>query len=105
MFPNYEKYSNANKAYNNFIHKLIEVVNKIAPLKTVRIKNRSSENFDREIAEKLSLRNKLFKKFKSSRLNIAWEIYKEARNDVQRLVKYKKKKHFEEKKLRHQIYT
>ena len=73
------------------------MVNKIAPLKTVRKKNASSEWFDREIAEKLSLRDKLFKKFKSSRLNIDWEIYKETRNDVQRLIKYKKKKYFEEK--------
>ena len=37
------------------------------------------------------------KKFKSSCLNIDWEIYKEARNDVQQLIKYKKKKYFEEK--------
>ena len=57
---------NVRKAYNNFVHKLIEVVNKIAPLKIVRIKNISSEWFDREKAEKLSLRDKLFKKLKSS---------------------------------------
>ena len=55
---------NVRKAYNNFVHKLIEVVNKIAPLKIVRIKNISSEWFDREKAEKLSLRDKLFKKLK-----------------------------------------
>ena len=47
---------NVRKAYNNFVHKLIEVVNKIAPLKIVRIKNISSEWFDREKAEKLRLR-------------------------------------------------
>ena len=57
---------NVRKTYNNFVHKLIEVVNKIAPLKTVRIKNISSEWLDREKAEKLSLRDKLFKKLKSS---------------------------------------
>ena len=34
IFPNYEKYSNINKAYNDFFHKLIEVVDKIAPMKT-----------------------------------------------------------------------
>ena len=66
-------------------------------MKTLRIKNASSEWLYREIAEKLSLRNKLFKKFKSSRLSIDWEIHKEARNDVHRLIKYKKKKYFEEK--------
>ena len=49
---------------------MIEVFNKIAPLKTARIKNTSNEWFDREIAEKLGIRDKLFKKFKSSRLNI-----------------------------------
>ena len=52
IFPNYEKYSNVNKAYDNFFEKLMEVVNKIAPLKTMRIKNTSSEWFDRKISEK-----------------------------------------------------
>ena len=42
---------------------MIEVVNNIAPLKTARIKNTSNEWFDREIAKKLSIRDKLFKKF------------------------------------------
>ena len=97
IFPNYERNSNTSKAYNNFFHNLIEVVNRTAPLKNVRIKNASSEWFDTEITKKLSLRDKLFKKFKSSRLNIFWEIYKEARNDAQRLIKHKKKKYFEEK--------
>ena len=75
---------------------MIEVVNNIASLKTARIKNTSNEWFDREIAEKLSIRDKLFKKFKSSRLNIDWEIYKEARNEVQRTIKQKKKQYLEE---------
>ena len=55
-FPNYERYHNINKAYNNFFQKLIEVVNNIAPFKTARIKNTSSEWFDKEIAKKLSIR-------------------------------------------------
>ena len=97
IFSNYEKYRNVNKAYDDFFHKLIEVINKIAPLKTVRVKKTSGEWFDREIAEKLNLRDKLLNKFKSSCLNIDWEIYKETNNDVQRLIKYKKKKYFEEK--------
>ena len=49
---------------------MIEVVNNIAALKTARIRNTSNEWFDKEIAEKLSIRDKLFKKSKSSRLNI-----------------------------------
>ena len=75
---------------------MIEVVNNIPPLKTVRIKNTSNEWFDWEIAEKFSIRDKLFEKFKSSRLNIHWEIYKEARNEVQRTIKQKKKQYLEE---------
>ena len=75
-FPNYEKY-NIKKAYNDFLfRKLIKVVNNILPLKAMRIKNTSTEWFDGEIAEKLSIRDKLFKKLKSSRLNIHWEIYR-----------------------------
>ena len=49
---------------------MIEVVNNIALLKTARIKNTNNEWFDREIAQKLSIRDKLFKKLKSSRLII-----------------------------------
>ena len=75
---------------------MIEVVNYIALFKTARIKITSNEWFDREIAEKLSIRDKLFKKFKSSRLNIDWEIYKEARNDVQRTIKRNKKQYLKE---------
>ena len=77
------------------------MVNDIAPLKTERIKNTSSELFDREIAEKLSMRDKLSKKFKLSRLNIDWGIYKEAGNDVQRTVKEKRKHNFADKLSEH----
>ena len=73
------------------------MVNNIAPLKTARIKNTSNEWFDRETAEKISIRDKLLKKFKSSLFNIDWEIYKEARDDVQRTIKQKKKQYLEEK--------
>ena len=76
---------------------MIEVVNNIAPLKTARIKDTSNEWFDREIAEKLSIREELLKKLNPSRLSIDWEIYKEARNDVQKTIKQKRKTYFEEK--------
>ena len=66
-------------------------------MKTIRIKNTSNKWFDKEIVKKLSLKDKLFKIFNSSRFNIDWEIYKKTRNDVQGLIKFKKKKRFEEK--------
>ena len=49
MFPNCER---CRKAYNNFSQKLLEVVNNIATLRTVRIKNTSDEWFGLEIAKK-----------------------------------------------------
>ena len=74
------------------------MVNNIAPLNTAKIKNTSNEWFDREIAEKLSIRDKLFKKkFKSSHLSIDWEIYKGAKNDVQGTIKQMKKQYLEQK--------
>ena len=69
------------------------MINNTVSLKTAKIK----KWFDREIAEKLSIKDQLFKKFKSSRLNIDWEIYKEARNDIQRTIKEKKKQYLEKK--------
>ena len=53
IFPNYERYHNINKAYNNFFQKLIEVVNDIVSFKkTAIIKNTGNEWFDRDISEK-----------------------------------------------------
>ena len=68
---------------------MIDVLNNISPLKTARVKNPSKKWFDRKIAEKLSIRDKLFKKFKSNCFRIDWEINKEARNEVQKTIKQK----------------
>ena len=89
--------SNPDVAYSNFITRLDCVIKAIAPFKRVRIKNNASEWFDGEIAEKIHTRDKLYKKFKSTKLHVDEEIYKEARNTVQNLIRKKKKAYFEEK--------
>ena len=89
--PNYEKFSDVNSAYNDIVNKITQVINNLAPYKTIRVKNQSSEWFDGEFAEQISNRDKLFKKFKKSKLHIDELIYKEAKNTVQRLIKEKKK--------------
>ena len=61
------------------------------------MKNQSSEWFDGELAEQISNRDKLFKKFKKRKLHIDELIYKEAKNTVQHLIKEKKKKFFSKK--------
>ena len=47
--------------------------------------------FDAEIMENISDTDKLFKKFKKSRLHVDKDNYKEARNEVQKLIRTKKK--------------
>ena len=61
-------------------------------MKQSKVKNNSQEWYDGEIAEKIAARDKLFKKFKKSKLHIDKDLFKEARNSVVNLIK-KKKRH------------
>ena len=63
-FSNYERFSCIDAAYTDFLNKLMKVANEIAPSKEIRIKNNRYEWFDREIAELIHTREKLFKKSK-----------------------------------------
>ena len=69
----------------------------MAPIKETRIKNNSQDWFDNEIAEKIKLRNKLFKKFKTSKNNIDETLYKSARQQVQIFIKNKKRDYYQNK--------
>ena len=59
-----------NDANSNFIQKLMEVIDKVAPVKNKRVKRNSQELFDNEILEKLIIRDKLFKKHRKARLYV-----------------------------------
>ena len=96
-FPNYDNFHNPDIAYNDFINRLDCVVNTVAPFKTVRVKNNTSEWFDGEIADKIHSHDKLYRRFKLTKLHVDEEIYKEARNIVRNLIRKKKKAYFEEK--------
>ena len=96
-FPNYENFSDVNKAYENFIQKLMSVIDKLAPFKTKRVKGNSQEWFDVEVPERIALRDKLFKKFKRSKVNADKEIYNKACNKSHRLILQKKREYFENK--------
>ena len=50
--------------YSNFIQKLMEVIDKVAPVKSKRLKKKSLEWFDSEISKKTIIRDKFFKKQK-----------------------------------------
>ena len=90
-FPNYENFANANNGYSNFIQKLIEVIDKVAPVKNKRIKRNAQEWFDSEISEKLIICNKLYKWYKKSRIHVDKKIYKTAQYSVQNLKLQKEK--------------
>ena len=76
FFSNYECFSCIDAAYTDFLNKLMKFVNKIAPSKEIRIKNNTQECFDREIAELIHAHEKLFLKFRKSKLHIDEESYK-----------------------------
>ena len=69
----------------------------MAPTKTIRVKNNTNEWFDGEIAAKKSVRDKLFRKFWKSKLNVDKILYKEVWNTVGALIKDKKRKLVQEK--------
>ena len=89
-FADYEKFICVNETYSDLTSKIFNVVNKVAPAKTIRVKNNTNEWLDAEITEKIAARDKLFKKFQKSKLSVEEILYKEARNAVQALIKDKK---------------
>ena len=67
------------------------VIDKIAPYRNKRIKGNTQKWFDSKVLEKLNSRDKLFKKFKKSRLNIDKELYQKAKYDASKLITTKNK--------------
>ena len=85
-FLSYHNFENINDTYSNFIQKVIGFIDLVAPIKSRRLKQNSQERFDGEVTEKISARDKLFKKFKKSKLHIDGEVDKIARHEVQKKV-------------------
>ena len=83
---NYERFSNIDVAYTDFVNKLMKVINELTPSKEIRIKNNNQDWFHREVAGLIHVREKLFLKFKKPKLHIDEEIYKKIRNQVQKLI-------------------
>ena len=75
--PNYENFDNLDIAYNDFIDSLDCVDNTIAPFKTVRFKNNTGEWFDGEIADKIHIHDKLYKRFKLTKFSPKYNLKKE----------------------------
>ena len=63
-FLNYERFSNIDGAYTDFLNKLMKVIKEIAPSEEIRIKDNNQDWFDREVADLIHVREKLFLKFR-----------------------------------------
>ena len=77
------------------MNKTTQVLNNLTPYKTIRMENLSNEQLDGELAEKISNRGKLFKKFKRSKLHIDELIYKEKKNKQKKFLKKQEEKFFQ----------
>ena len=95
-FPDYSQFEDVHKAYSDFSDKLLSAMEKISPSKEVRIKNNNQEWFDGEVLEKIKERDKLFRKYKKSKLQVDREIYQKARNAAHSIILKKKKQHVQE---------
>ena len=62
-FQNYHNFENIYDAYPNFIQKVMGDTDIEAPIKSRGMKENSQEWFNGEVAEKINVRDKLFKKF------------------------------------------
>ena len=93
QFPNYNIFSNVNVAVNiacsDLLNKISNTIDRVAPIKEIRIKNNTQEWFDNEIAEVIKIREKYFKKFKKSNLRIDYDFHIEAKYNTQKLIKQK----------------
>ena len=77
-------------AYLDLVEKILSVVGKITSFKDRRIKNKNW--FDDEVTETIRLREKHLKHFKSAKLHIDEELYKESKYLTMKLTKEKKNK-------------
>ena len=76
--PNYDSFDNLDLAFSDFNSRFKSVVNAIAPIKTVRIKNNTRKWFDGQNAEKIQKQEKLYKNFKLTELHVEEDTYREA---------------------------
>ena len=78
---------NVNVAYSDLLNKVLDTIDSAARIKE---KTHTQEWFEIEIAEAIKIREKYFKKFKKSNLQIDYNFYIEEKYNTQKLIKHKK---------------
>ena len=80
-----------NAAYSHFMQVITSIIDEIAPLKEMRIRNNIQEWMDEEVLEEIRIRDKLLSKFKRTKSHIDHINFNTARNNVLSQIKKKKK--------------
>ena len=75
------------------------VIDKITPFKTKRVTGNTQKWLDGEVLEKLNSKDKLFQKFKKSRLHIDKEFFKKVKYEMLKLIGTKKQAFLKKKYL------
>ena len=96
-FQNYKIFNDVNAAYSDVFQKIMIVIDKIALFKSKRVKRNSQKWFDGEVLGKLNSPDKLFQKFKRSRLCIDKELFKKVKYEVLKLIVTKNQAFYKEK--------
>lgn len=84
-------------AWGQFQTTFLDVLDKIAPQKEIRIKQRSQPWINNDILDKIHLRDKILSEFKKAKLPALFKEYRALRNKVQRMVDEAKKDYFRSK--------
>ena len=90
-FPDYSTYANVNEGYADLLTKVDSVIDEIAPIKEMCVKNNTAEWIDGDVFEAIRIRDKKYQRFKRTRLHVDHVNFKQLRNNVQKLIKNKKR--------------
>ena len=84
-------------AWSRFKSIFLSVIANIAPIKEVRIKNRTEPWIDSEILHSINERDKAYQTFKREQSDLTFTLFKECRNRTQTLIYRAKKEYFKAK--------
>ena len=88
------EHDDINVAWNNFKTILTEIIDRLAPIKEMRLKQRSEPWLESEIIDLIRTRDRLLYDFRKGGLTEKFEEYKKVRNKVQLKIKHAKSNYY-----------
>ena len=88
--PDLDEHSNIDEIYNNFIAQFSKIIDSAAPLREIRVKNNTPDWFDGEIMDEIRNRDKIHRKYISTKLEVDGLHYRSSKNKVKSLINSKK---------------